>query len=165
MNSRLQFVHYSGGTFNTREDAINYVKRIQPIERPSLLAEPMIMLYKNEDDEKDPHVILAIGSVGDGVTYTNDNRTFFIDTHKTEEEIAAIEDEIERVVKALTLYEKDSNTLNLSIERSPEGTTISGDVILSDYEIYENQENHNKVQRDNILQQQKRVCLPLLTSI
>lgn len=150
MNNRLQLVHCSKGIFDSREKAVEYVKHIQPIERPSLLAEPMVMLYKNKDDESSPNVILAIGTVGDGVTYTNDNRTFFIDTQKTEEELVALEDELAKVARALTLYVEDTNTIDLSIAKGETGTTINANAVLSDFEIFSD-EIHERVQRDNIL--------------
>ena len=74
--SRLQFVHCDT-LFKTREDAMAYVNGdVISITRPSLYAEPMILKY---GDENNPNIILAIGSVGDGVTQSIKNKVFFID--------------------------------------------------------------------------------------
>jgi len=130
---RLQFVKHEE-VFATREAAYDYVLGKQIVERPSLLAEPMILLYESDDDSKGPNVILAIGSVGDG-TASQSNRTFFIDTQKTEEEIEELREEIEEAIKSLILIPIDSDTLDISTEKTSGGTIISGDVKIADYEI------------------------------
>ena len=131
---RLQFVKHEE-IFATREDAYNYVINKQIFERPSLVAEPMILLYESDDAVKGPNVILAIGSVGNGVDSSTDNRTFFIDTQKTEEEIEELRELIEQAIKSLTIIPVDSETLDLSVEKTDEGTFLSGDVKIADYTI------------------------------
>lgn len=131
---RLQFVKHEE-IFATREDAYNYVINKQIFERPSLVAEPMILLYESDDAVKGPNVILAIGSVGNGVDSSTDNRTFFIDTQKTEEEIEELRELIEQAIKSLTIIPVDSETLDLSAEKTDEGTFLSGDVKIADYTI------------------------------
>ena len=71
---RLKFVHHEE-VFNTREDAYAYVLGLDKVTRPSVVGEPMVLLYKSEDNEQGPNVVLAIGSVGDGTASMN-NRTF-----------------------------------------------------------------------------------------
>lgn len=131
---RLQFVKHEE-IFATREDAYNYVISKQIFERPSLVAEPMILLYESDDAVKGPNVILAIGSVGNGVDSSTDNRTFFIDTQKTEEEIEELRELIEQAIKSLTIIPVDSETLDISAEKTDEGTFLSGDVKIADYTI------------------------------
>ena len=130
---RLQFIKHEE-VFETREAAYDYVLGKQIVERPALLAEPMILLYESDDDSKGPNVILAIGSVGDG-TASQLNRTFFIDTQKTEEEIIALDEKIEEAIKSLSLIPLDSSTIDLSTEKTDDGTIISGDVKIADYRI------------------------------
>lgn len=123
------------GVFETREDAINYVIGKQVFERPSLVSEPIVLLYQNEDKPKEPNVILAIGSVGDGKTSSNDNRTFFIDTKKNEEDIEELYELLEEAIKALTLKPIESDTIKLTSEKTEDGTFLSGDVKIADYRI------------------------------
>lgn len=123
------------GIFETREDAINYVIGKQVFERPSLVSEPIVLLYNNEEDPKEPNVILAIGSVGDGNTASNNNRTFFIDTKKNEEDIEELYELIEEAVKSLTLIPLESDTIKLTSEKTEDGTFLSGDVKIADYKI------------------------------
>ena len=136
---RLQFVrglnpNREDGIFENREDAVNYVLNKHLVERPSLIAEPIFLAYENVDSPKDPFVILAIGSVGEG-TASQDNRTFFIDTQKTEEEIIALDEKIEAAIKSLALIPVESPTLDLSAEKTEDGTIVSGDVKIADYTI------------------------------
>ena len=138
---RLQFVKHEE-VFATREKAYDYVLGKQIVERPALLAEPMILLYESGDATKGPNVILAVGSVGNG-TASQANRTFFIDTQKTEEEIEELREEIEEAIKSLTLIPLDSDTLDISAEKTVDGTFISGDVKIADYEIVGGTVNNN----------------------
>jgi len=142
---RLQFVKHEE-IFATREDAVNYVLGLHTIDRPSLLAEPMILLYESGDATKGPNVILAIGSVGDGVTPNTANRTFFIDTQKTEEEIEELRELIEEAIKSLTIVPLDSSTLDLSAEKTAEGTFLSGDVKIADYRIVDSKVEENIIE-------------------
>ena len=72
MNNWLQFRHHEG-IFDTRLEAIEYIKSQIKLANTglafddksygfSLFAEPTILRYKNEEDESNPHVILAIGA-------------------------------------------------------------------------------------------------------
>ena len=131
--NRLQFVKHDE-VFATRDEAYEYVISNQTIERPSLLAEPMVLLYESGSATKGPNVILAIGSVGSGTTSTA-NRTFFIDTQKTEDEIEELREIIEEAIKSLSLIPLESDTLDLKAEKTDDGTIISGDVKIADYRI------------------------------
>lgn len=144
---RLQFVKHEE-IFATREEAYNYVLDLQIFERPSLVAEPMILLYESDDAEKGPNVILAIGSVGNGKDASNDNRTFFIDTQKTEEEIIALDEKIEQAIKSLTIIPVDSETLDISAEKTDDGTFLSGDVKIADYTIASGKVQNNIIKVD-----------------
>ena len=51
MNNRLQFVHHEG-VFETREEAIQYVKDRDRVERPALLGEPLVLEYMNVENSR-----------------------------------------------------------------------------------------------------------------
>lgn len=93
IKNRLQFVHCDT-FFATREEAMQYVNGDTIyINRPALYAEPMILKYG--DDEANPNILLAIGSVGDGVTQSTNNRVFFIDVKEIQENIADLTEKVE----------------------------------------------------------------------
>jgi len=148
--NRLQFVrginpNNESGVFETREDAVSYVINKHLVERPALAGEPIFLLYESDDAAKGPNVILAIGSVGNG-TANQANRTFFIDTQKTEEEIAELDEKIEEAIKSLTLIPLESDTIKLNTEKTEEGTLISGDVKVADYRIVSGKVNENIIE-------------------
>ena len=131
--NRLQFVRHEE-VFATREEAYSYVIDNQVVNRATLVGEPMVLLYENEDASKGPNVILAIGSVGDGTQNVN-NKTYFIDTQKTEEELIALDKKLEDAIKSLTIIPIESDTLNLHKENTTDGVVLSGDVKVADYKI------------------------------
>ena len=131
--NRLQFVRHEE-VFATREEAYSYVIDNQVVNRATLVGEPMVLLYENEDASKGPNVILAIGSVGDGTQNVN-NKTYFIDTQKTEEELIALDKKLEDAIKCLTIIPIESDTLNLHKENTTDGVVLSGDVKVADYKI------------------------------
>ena len=131
--NRLQFVRHEE-VFATREEAYSYVIDNQVVNRATLVGEPMVLLYENEDASKGPNVILAIGSVGDGTQNVN-NKTYFIDTQKTEEELIALDKKLEDAIKSLTVIPIESDTLNLHKENTTDGVVLSGDVKVADYKI------------------------------
>ena len=165
MNNRLQFRHHgigSGytvneGVFNTREEAINYIKN--DVRRSddglaaddfsnalSLYAEPTVLRYKNNEEEDNPHVILAIGAT----TNTNDgqlayNRFCFIDIDKTEKEIADLDKVVDDAVRSLTIMTKNSDSLELFATKASGGTIISGDVRVAESQVIDG------FLRDNII--------------
>ena len=70
MDNRLQFRHHDQ-VFDTREAAIEYIQsqirfaedglaKDDPSYGFSLLAEPTVLLYKKEEDETDPHLMLVL---------------------------------------------------------------------------------------------------------
>ena len=141
---RLQFIRHEE-IFPTREDAYTYVINHQirgdyptitdPSKNmPALFGEPMVLLYESKKPHGGPNVILAIGSVGNG-TASNDNKTFFIDTQRTEEEIEEINIKIDELYDLFNIIAVESPTLKLNAEQSDEGTIISGDVKIADYKI------------------------------
>ena len=132
--NRLQFVHHEE-VFKTREDAYSYALDSCGYGRPALLAEPMVLLYENGEQPSEPNVILALGSAGDGQSVSK-SRIFFIDTKKTEEELVALGDKLDAAIKSLKVEAVDSNTIDLTSKVTPEGTIISGDVKVADYEVY-----------------------------
>jgi len=98
--NRLQFVHHDE-CFQTREEAIAYIENGQTLDRPTLYAEPMVLKY---GDSANPNIILAIGSVGNGVASTA-NRTFYIDSADIEgsiQELAERVDADEQAIDAIS---------------------------------------------------------------
>ena len=182
--NRLRFVHCEH-LFNDVQEIKDYVRSVQ-FERASLYAEPMIFKY---GAEKEPCIVLAIGSVGEGeFIYDSEtgevlNETYYIDFSQVERDIVELykqvgenRDEIKRIdgiiknmieacgfdeegkyikqegdkilqtatslqvadkmlsdyilalEKRHELYIKDTNSLDLSIEKGDTGVTIHGDV-------------------------------------
>lgn len=93
MKDRLQFVHCDT-LFKTNIEAKEYVESGDLISynRPALYAEPMVLKY---GDEKNPNILLAIGSVGDGKTPTKENKVFFIDFADIEKSVEEIKGQVE----------------------------------------------------------------------
>jgi len=155
MNNRLQFRHHNE-VFDTREDAIDYIKsQIRFAEGGlafddktfgySLFAEPTVLLYKKDEGElqpgvlPDPHLMLVIGSqtnLEEPVQYSN-NRFCIIDIDKTEQEIADLQEELEKAVRSLTLIPLSSDTLNFYSNKTEEGTYVSGDVKVAETHIFD----------------------------
>ena len=160
--NRLQFRHHPD-IFNTREDAIEYIQsKIRfadkglAFEDPkygySLLAEPTVLLYRNENEDserceelgsKGPHVIIAIGSKTNETSQYCENKFCIIDIDKTEEEISYLGGELEKAVKGLTIFTRDTNTLKLYSEKTDDGTIISGDVVVATSQIFDDARKPN----------------------
>lgn len=145
MNSRLQFRHHSP-IFETRDAAIEYIQRgiSEGLAEEdkflgfSLYGEPTVVRYKNEENEADPYVILAIGSDTNETTQYSYNKYCVIDPHKTETEIEELGDELEAAIKSLTILTKDTNTLKLYAEKTEDGTIVSGDVVVAESKAFGN---------------------------
>ena len=120
MNNRLQFIHCDT-LFSTRDEAKAYVTGgdLISITRPALYAEPMVLKY---GDENNPNVILAIGSVGDGVTQSTNNKVFFIDFAEISESIKAIVDENKNKFDELTNLKEILEKLITSCGVNEDGT-------------------------------------------
>ena len=155
MNNRLQFRHHNE-IFVDRESAIEYIKsEIRNAQEGlasknerfgySLFAEPTVLLYKNEEDETNPHLIIAIGSVTNNGTQYNDNRFCFIDIDKTEKEIADLAEEVEQAVRSLNVIALSSDTLNIYADREEDGTYISGDVKVAESHVFDNTVLYNNL--------------------
>lgn len=160
--NRLQFRHHPD-IFNTREDAIEYIQsKIRfadkglAFEDPkygySLLAEPTVLLYRNENEDsercedlgsKGPHVIIAIGSKTNETSQYCENKFCIIDIDKTEEEISALGEELKKAVKGLTIFTRDTNTLKLYSEKTDDGAIISGDVVVATSQIFDDARKPN----------------------
>ena len=129
--NRLQF-RYHEDVFETREDALKYICKTLPKDggeelavkgspyTRSLVAEPTILRYKNEEEDtncdtcsKGPHLILVIGSeTNDEALSIEKNKYCIIDIDKTEEEIKNLEEELAKAVKSLTLAVFDTDSLD-----------------------------------------------------
>lgn len=190
--NRLRFVHCEH-LFSNLSEITEYVRSVQ-YEHASLYAEPMIFKY---GDEKNPSIVLAIGSVGEGKfeydTETGEvlNKTFYIDFSQVEKDIEELykqvgenKAEIERIdaiVKNMItacgfneegkyvpdlddhilgdatslfvadkmlseyiialerrheLYVKDTNSIDLNVEKGDSGVTLTSNVKLGS-KIYE----------------------------
>jgi hypothetical protein len=152
--NRLQFRHHEE-VFDTREDAIEYIydkikeegKGLAKDQNStygfSLFAEPTILRYKNDDDETDvdfkkgPHIMLVIGSETNDSTYHDRNKFCIIDIDKTEDEIKNLEEELAKAIRSLTLAVLDTSTIDLHVEKTDEGTFLSGDVKTAGTHIFE----------------------------
>ena len=153
--NRLQF-RFHDQVFDTREAAIEYIySQIRFAEQGlasedprygySLLAEPTVLLYKKEEDETDPHLIIAIGSQTNEGTQYSDNRFCIIDIDKTEQEIADLQEELEAAIRSLTLIALTSDTLSFYADKTEDGTYVSGDVKVAESHIFDD------VRKDNNL--------------
>ncbi len=144
MKNRLQFVH-DETIYNTREEAINHVYDIQTVNRPSLYGEPIVLKYVNPKDDKNPNIILGIGSVGNGEDASPNNKTFFIDIAGVNEKIEDIEEEIAEIAHAFALVPLTSDTIELKVEKHETGTTIEGNVKVPETVIVNRKEIDNIV--------------------
>ena len=156
--NRLQLRHHTP-IFETREDAIEYIySQIRFADEGlafedksygfSLLGEPTVLRYKNVTEadptgENDPHLIFAIGSATNEGTQYNDNRFCIIDIDKTEKEIEDLWEELEKAIKSLSIFTKDTNTLKLYSEKTEDGTVISGDVVVATSHIFDDARKPN----------------------
>ena len=156
--NRLQLRHHTP-VFETREDAIEYIySQIRFAEEGlafdnkdygfSLLGEPTVLLYKNvtEEDptgEDDPHLIFVIGSATNDSGQYSDNRFCIIDIDKTEKEIEDLWDALEKAIRSLTIFTRDTNTLKLYSEKTEDGTIISGDVVVATSQIFDDARKPN----------------------
>ena len=153
MTDRLQFKHHSQ-IFDTREQAIEYIYRdvryategLTTKDKSfgySLFAEPCVVRYKNEEDESNPHVIVAIGAdTNDGSIGYGDNRFCIIDIDNTEKEIDDIKAEI---AAAIVIKAIETNTVKLTNELTETESRLSADVKLSDGEIYNDYRRRNSI--------------------
>ena len=156
MENRLQFRHHTQ-IFETRQEAIDYIYTqiryadtgMAATDRSqgfSLFAEPTILRYKNEEDETNPHVIVAIGAeTNDGAVGYGDNRFCIIDIDNTEKEISEFNEALENAIKALTLKVFDTNTVALTSEMTESGTSLSADVKLAPATIFDDIRKPNSI--------------------
>ena len=158
--NRLQLRHHTP-IFETREAAIEYIySQIRFADKGlafddkrygfSLLGEPTVLLYKNVTEadptgENDPHLIFAIGSATNEGTQYNDNRFCIIDIDKTEKEIEDLWEELEKAIKSLSIFTRDTNTLKLYSEKTEDGTIISGDVVVATSQIFDDARKPNVI--------------------
>ena len=153
MTDRLQFKHHSQ-IFDTREQAIDYIYRdvryategLTTKDKSfgySLFAEPCVVRYRNEEDESNPHVIVAVGAeTNDGTIGYGDNRFCIIDIDNTEKQIADIRAE---VAAAIVIKAIETNTVKLTNEITDTESRLSADVKLSDGEIYDDYRRRNSI--------------------
>ena len=117
-----------------KEDALGYIQSSinDPEGKFSLFAEPTVICYGNE---KDPHLILAIGAVTNNTGQFAENRYTIIDIDATESEIAKVADDLEKAVKSLTILPQITDSLELEAEKTENGTILKGNVKLSPSQV------------------------------
>lgn len=126
--NRLQFVHCDT-CFENSAKAREYVNgNLIVHDRPALYAEPMVLKY---GDPKNPNILLAIGSVGDGQTTSVDNKVFFIDCAQLD-----IKSNLEFI---------DSNTISFNINKTDSGTTIEPSIQLEESKIIDKKIHENVI--------------------
>ena len=117
VSNRLQFRHHPE-VFSSRDEALSYLSGLvdnslgnAPIGE-SKMGEPLVVLYRNGDDDNVAHLILAIGKVdgGTGVEYQ------YIDSDNMETAIQTVNDIVAKHDAAI-------NSLSASMEE------ISGNMI------------------------------------
>ncbi|MBR6517564.1 MAG: hypothetical protein IKT40_12105 [Bacilli bacterium] len=120
--SRLQFTHCDT-LFATREEAVAYVTGdVITVDRPALYAEPMILKY---GDETSPNILLAIGSVGDGVTQSIRNKVFLIDFAHLEESLEQVTHDAEVTAVELDELKSIVSTVMTSVGLNEKGEYIA----------------------------------------
>jgi hypothetical protein len=130
--NRLQFVHCDT-CFENSEKAREYVNgNLITRDRPALYAEPMILKY---GDPKNPNILLAIGSVGDGKTSSVENKVFFIDCAQLD-----IDNNFEF---------NNSNTIAFKVNTNESGTTVESNVLLQPTKIVDKIEYNNIILNEN----------------
>lgn len=109
MENRLQFKH-NNTLFPDRNEAIEYIKEhvIFNEGHQALYAEPIVVKYG--DDEKNPNIILCIGSYGNGENNI-DNKYFFIDSAKMESDILALITDVSQNKEEIAILKSDIEKL------------------------------------------------------
>ncbi len=130
--NRLQFVHCDT-CFENSAKAREYVNgNLITRDRPALYAEPMILKY---GDPKNPNILLAIGSVGDGKTSSVENKVFFIDCAQLD-----IDNNFQFV---------DTNTIAFDVNKTETSTTVESNVLLQPTKVVESVEYNNIILKEN----------------
>ena len=111
----------------------------------SLYAEPTVFRYAVEGEESDPHIILMIGADTNDGSRQEYNKFCIIDIDKTEQEIADLQEELEKAIKSLTIIALSSDTLNLYADKTDDGTYVSGDVKTARYHMFGDDRLYNNL--------------------
>ena len=117
MEGRLQFLHRNK-VFATSEDAKNYIDSLVKKGFISLLAEPMVLLYGDNDK---PNVLLVIGTKTNTeaqgtLDFYDGNRYFFIDSAQLEADILANKQAIEELKLTVEELEKLINDIKRRVD-------------------------------------------------
>lgn len=117
MEGRLQFLHRNK-VFATSEDAKIYIDSLVKQGFISLLAEPMVLLYGDNDN---PNVLLVIGTKTNTeapgtLDFYNGNRYFFIDSAQLEADILANKQSIEELKLTVEELEKLINNVKKRVD-------------------------------------------------
>lgn len=135
MEGRLQFLHRNK-VFATSEDAKIYIDSLVKQGFISLLAEPMVLLYGDNDN---PNVLLVIGTKTNTeapgtLDFYNGNRYFFIDSAQLEADILANKQAIEELKltveelrKLINDIKKRVNELQVELDNTQKGAGLAED--------------------------------------
>lgn len=163
--NKLQFRHCKDiipvpaevGTSGASETILDYIKTnwynasawndpVSPYR--SLYGEPVVFKYKVEGED-DVQLALAIGIETNDETgsssYIDYNKFLFINIKGIEDNIEAIWEEIEKLIKMISITALSSDTINLHSYSDENGTIISGDVNTVAYRIANNQPKFNNL--------------------
>ena len=144
--NRLQFRH-NDTVFESNIEAIkafvewnSTTQTDANVDSLSLLGEPTVLRYKNEHNENDPHIILAIGSNTNEITGPYAERLngyCFIDVHDIRKKIHDHYEEFKQAIAKVNTEAIDSDTLDLFAQTTDNGTVISGDVKVAKYHTFD----------------------------
>ena len=135
MEGRLQFLHRNK-VFATSEDAKIYIDSLVKQGFISLLAEPMVLLYGDNDK---PNVLLVIGTKTNTeapgtLDFYNGNRYFFIDSAQLEADILANKQAIEELKltveelrKLINDIKKRVDELQVELDNTQKGAGLAED--------------------------------------
>ena len=135
MEGRLQFLHRNK-VFATSEDAKIYIDSLVKQGFISLLAEPMVLLYGDNDN---PNVLLVIGTKTNNeahgtLDFYNGNRYFFIDSAQLEADILANKQAIdelkltvEELEKLINDIKKRVDELQVELDNTQKGAGLAED--------------------------------------
>lgn len=149
MKNRLQIRHNKSNPLPTRERALQYLEQVfdyrNEAGNTTLIAEPLVILYSDTNDEDNANVILAIGRGGDGEKQFRNKPYFIIDFAKHTEDIAGLSDEIDtnknNIIEALRrITNNETSIFNIvqtigDIDNNPDKKTIFGYINSSNAKI------------------------------
>ena len=120
----------------------------------SLYGEPTVVKYRSTEPEieNEIHLLLAIGMATNNTDCVENNFFCIIDIDKTEQEIADLWEEIEKIIKSLSIIPIDTDSLDLEADWIiGEGIYLSGNVKTADRHIFELEDGEQTEPKKNSL--------------